>query len=118
MRAGASPGAPNGIFHKYPPLPKQWADPDYHIPGWFVLSAHEKPQPGDVVAQKLHYRDADGHVMIVGPYHNGKLTFIGTGDRNRKLPGGAIEIIPATPHLGHPGVEEGSPTVFRRYIGN
>ena len=116
--AGASPGLPNGILHKYPPLPKQWADPGYHIPGWIFLSANEKPQPGDIVAQKLNYRDADGHVMIVGPYRNGELTFIGTGNSNQNMPWGTVEIIPAKAHLGHPGVTEGGPVTFRRYVGN
>ena len=71
-QVGASPGAPNGnpikkIFggKGYPPTAKQWADPNYAIPNWRVLQPGETPQPGDVVAQKIEYSDATGHVGIV-----------------------------------------------------
>ncbi len=49
----ASPGLPNGNpikkFFGYgsPPTAGQWADPNYDIPGWKVVS---KPQAGDIAA--------------------------------------------------------------------
>ena len=70
--AGASPGTPNTSLVKkilgmqgYPPVAQQWADPNYSIPNWRVLQPGESPQPGDVVAQKINYSDATGHVGIV-----------------------------------------------------
>lgn len=70
--AGASPGTPNGNAVKKffggqgsPPTASQWADPNYKIPNWEVLKPGESPQPGDVVAQKISYSDATGHVGIV-----------------------------------------------------
>jgi hypothetical protein len=70
--AGASPGTPNINLVKsilgikgFPPTAGQWADPNYQIPGWVVLKPGETPQPGDVVAEKINYTDATGHVGIV-----------------------------------------------------
>jgi RHS repeat-associated protein len=63
--AGADPGTPNGRFKRSPPTAEQWADPDYEIPGWRVLSPDEKPMPGDVAAQKINYSDATGHSAVV-----------------------------------------------------
>jgi RHS repeat-associated protein len=69
---GVSPGTPNGNPVKVffggegsPPTASQWADPNYVIPNWRVLKPGEKPEPGDVVAQKINYSDATGHVGIV-----------------------------------------------------
>jgi hypothetical protein len=107
--AGADPGAPNGYFHKNPPSAGQWGDPDYDIPGWEVLDLRESPQPGDVIAQKLDYSDASGHVMIVGPNN----TVIGTGDSSNGPPG-TIEQIPRPSKLG-PGPL--GPVIIRRYKG-
>jgi len=42
-----------------------WADPNYHIPNWRVLGKTEMPQPGDVIAEQIKYKDASGHVGIV-----------------------------------------------------
>jgi hypothetical protein len=46
--------------------------------GWIkqLDGAGESPEPGDVVAQRISFSDAGGHVMIVGPDAN---TFIGSG---------------------------------------
>ncbi len=108
-KAGAGPGEPNGWFHKYPPTAGQWADASYNIPGWRVLGSGELPQSGDVVAQKIPYADASGHVMIVGLNR----TVIGTGDRGRG-PHGTIENILMPKALGpHPS----GPMVFRRWTG-
>lgn len=106
-----------------PPTADQWADPKYKIPHWRVLGKEEKPKAGDVVAQQISYRDASGHVMIVGPNN----TVIGTGGRgpggpNRSFgpngdtygPHGTIERIPMPATLGPPGLPAG-PLVFRRY---
>jgi cell wall-associated NlpC family hydrolase len=70
--AGASPGTPNtnlaksilGI-HGFPPTAAQWADPNYQITNWVVLKPGESPEPGDVIAEKINYSDATGHVGIV-----------------------------------------------------
>lgn len=105
-KAGASPGMPNGFWNKYPPTAGQWADPDYVIPGWRIV---KNPQPGDVVAQKIPYSDASGHVMIVG--RNG--TVIGTGEHGHG-PHGTIEHIPMPGALGP---NPGGPMVFRRWVG-
>jgi hypothetical protein len=102
--AGASPGTPNGWINAYPPTAGQWADPNYAIPGWKVLGDGETPEPGDVVAQRIRYSDASGHVMIVGPDNH----FIGTG------PDGTIENIPFRNYLGPPD-KVLSPLVFRRW---
>jgi RHS repeat-associated protein len=71
-QSGASPGTPNGnpvkVFfggQASPPTASQWADPNYRIPNWRVLQPGESPEPGDVVAQKINYTDATGHVGIV-----------------------------------------------------
>ena len=71
-QSGASPGTPNGNPVKKffggqgsPPTATQWADPNYKIPNWRVLQPGESPEPGDVVAQKINYSDATGHVGIV-----------------------------------------------------
>jgi hypothetical protein len=72
--AGASPGTPNGsqirrlLGDGYPPTAAQWANPNFNIPNWRVLQPGESPEPGDVVAQKIDYDDATGHVgIVVGP---------------------------------------------------
>jgi hypothetical protein len=110
-QAGASPGTPNGFFHVYPPTAEQWADPNYFIPGFRVLGPNEAPEPGDVVAQKLGYSDATGHVMIIGSHHD----FIGTGNSGNG-PHGTIEDIPFRDNLGPAEIARG-PLVFRRWVG-
>ena len=40
----------------------QWADPNYNISGWKIVSS---PQAGDVVAIKANFSDASGHVAIM-----------------------------------------------------
>ncbi len=107
--ANASPGTPNGLFHKYPPTAGQWADPSYNIPGWHIISpGTTTPQAGDIVAQQIPYSDASGHVMIVGP--NG--TVIGTGDGNTRQPHGTVEQIPIPKSLGP---NPSGPLIYRRF---
>jgi hypothetical protein len=109
--AGASPGTPNGWRHPSPPSAGQWADPSYAIPGWRVLGPNESPQPGDVVAQPGYYRDATGHVVIVGPNN----TFIGVGDRIYKEVPEKIESIPKKDNIVR--LPAKGPLLYRRYIG-
>ncbi|MEM9687566.1 MAG: RHS repeat-associated core domain-containing protein, partial [Bacteroidota bacterium] len=104
--AGASPGLPNGNRIKkflfgggYPPVAGQWANPDYKIPGWTVVS---NPQRGDVAAWAHNFSDATGHVAIV--VENGFT--IGTVHG---------EIIGRT-DWGFRPAQQGK-IVFRRYIG-
>lgn len=125
VAAGADPGAPHhstintltgGVLgNAYPPTAADWANASVAIPGWRVLGPDEQPSPGDVVAQRIAYGDASGHVMIVGP----ESTFIGTGDRNG--PHGSLEQIPSEDYLGevNPHGKEllHGPLVFRRWIG-
>jgi hypothetical protein len=124
--AGADPRRPHhstlntltgGNFGRtYPPTAGDWANPSYDIPGWRVLNEGEKPETGDVVAQRISYDHATGHVMIVGPDD----TFIGTGEPNGK-PVGTLEQVHATDYLGETysggGRDPHGPIVFRRYSG-
>jgi hypothetical protein len=123
--AGADPGLPHhsaldtltaGILgNAYPPTAGDWANPKIDIPGWRVLSQGEKPEPEDVVAQRITFADASGHVMIVGP----RDTFIGAGENNG--PHGSLEQIPRKDYLGpldHDGKELAhDPLVYRRWVG-
>jgi hypothetical protein len=118
VEADGDPGKPNSRYLiPQPPYAGQWGDPSYAIPGWKVLDVDETPESGDVVAQKLGYSDASGHVMIVGDDN----TFIGTGDPPGKDPG-TIEQIPFRDFLGPPKYRDDpsffrGPLVFRRWIG-
>lgn len=113
--AGANPGLPNGRLNWLgkgsPPSPDQWANLKYHIPGWHVLGPRDDPRPGDVVAQRIGYSDADGHVMIVGKGVDGRPTFIGTGGSHEDI----VEF-PLRMTLSRGGVKTG-PLVFRRWVG-
>ncbi len=66
--SGASPGTPNGNSLKKavglgsPPTAGDWANPDFNIPNWDVVST---PQAGDVVAYAHQYSNATGHVAIM-----------------------------------------------------
>jgi RHS repeat-associated protein len=109
QEAGASPGKPNGNILKrafgggYPPVAKQWADPNYNIPGWEVLKPGETPQPGDVAAQAINYTDATGHVtIVVGPGQT-----IGTSDKEHKI---------SKTDWGFRSEQQGK-VVFRRWVG-
>lgn len=109
--SGASPGLPNGNpikkFFGYgsPPTASQWADPNYDIPGWDVVSS---PKAGDVVAVSANFSDATGHVgiMISGTQSIGashytvRITNFGTSSYNLS---------------GYPG---NNGYVYRRYVGN
>jgi hypothetical protein len=117
--AGASPGLPHGhwFWKLYPPAAGDWPNPSYDIPNWRILDSTEKPEPGDIIAQKINYGDASGHVMIVAD----KNFVIGTGDsatdaNGKPLPHGSIEYIPMPPALGPTRLVAG-PEVFRRFTG-
>jgi hypothetical protein len=109
--AGASPGTPNGLRHPSPPSAGQWADPSYAIPGWHVLGSDESPQPGDVVAQPRDYRNATGHVMIVGPNN----TFIGVERPEYEGAPEKIESVPKKDIIVDPPAK--GPLLYRRYFG-
>lgn len=108
--SGADPGTPNGniikrIFGKgSPPLARDWANPDFYIPGWEVLKPGETPQPGDVVAIAMPGNSTyTGHTAIVVEY--GKT--IGTSDIEHKI---------AKTDWGFRENQKGK-AVFRRYTG-
>jgi hypothetical protein len=106
--AGADPGLPNGNRRPSPPLARQWANPDYNIPGWKVLDDGETPMPGDVAAQEHDYGpgiSATGHVSIV----TGDNLTTGTADSN------GIVIID-TRDWGFRDIQKGK-VVFRRWVG-
>lgn len=111
--AGASPGTPNGHFwNKFPPLASQWANPNYEIPNWVVLKPGETPLPGDVIAEKINYSDATGHVGIV----------VGNGQTVSQW-SSPYEIVGQNDYGFRPandqrGVGLNINAVFRRYIGN
>jgi len=107
---GADPGTPNGRFiakilgKGSPPTAGQWADPNYHIPGWEVLKPGDTPQLGDVVAESMPgHTTYTGHVAVV--VGNGQT--IGTSDSQHK--------ISKTDWGFRPG-QQGK-VVFRRYVG-
>src|SRR5690606_20238520 len=108
LEAGANPGYHNGNIIKrmfgigYPPLAEQWADPNYHIPGWRVLEPNENPQPGDVVAEAINYSDATGHVAIVVGHNK----TIGTSSKENKI------------SETDWGFRSGQRVVFRRWVGH
>ena len=50
----------------YPPLARQWADPNFHIPFWGVVAGGpDRAKPGDIIAERINYSDATGHIGIV-----------------------------------------------------
>jgi len=92
----------------YPPLAGQWADPGVEIPGWIVLDREVEPGPGDIVAEKISYRDASGHVGIVVYTEDGKkLESISVSNRVR----------PETVLRSDFGFRDDAVSVFRRYVG-
>ncbi len=70
--ADASPGTPNGRLGLSPPSAGQWADSNYSIDNWKVVSS---PRAGDVVARARNYTNATGHVAIM----DSKSSSIGAG---------------------------------------
>jgi hypothetical protein len=115
VAAGADPGTPRGWRHPSPPMAGDWANPNYHIPGWRPLVDRETPMPGDVVAQSAGYADASGHVMLVGPAGDGGIyTFIGTDDGPGIDPQGRVLQIPFKRSIVSESVSHG-PEVFRRF---
>ncbi|MFL0121805.1 hypothetical protein V2611_08395 [Tenacibaculum maritimum] len=109
--SGASPGLPNGNpikkFFGYgsPPTASQWADPNYDIPGWDVVSS---PKAGDVVAVSANFSDATDHVGIMisetqsigASHHTVRITNFGTTSYD-------LSVYP-----GNNGY------IYRRYVGN
>lgn len=110
-QSGADPGLPNGWRNPSPPGSNQWADPNYKIPGWIVLGPADSAEPGDVVAQSAHFRDAFGHVMIVG-FND---TFVGTQDGDFVPIQGIVGRIKRKENIVGPTAT--GPLVFRRYVG-
>jgi len=126
-QAGADPGTPNVInptAQKYlswfidpiygPPFAGQWADPNYQIPGWYVLGPGNIPQRGDVVSfGRPDWTTSTGHVAIVtgtskDPHVYGLTT--GTSSTVNKI---------AKTNFGFdPALSSTAPYVFRRYIGH
>jgi RHS repeat-associated protein len=95
LQAGASPGLPNqsgrwGIPGPKPPIAIQWANANYNIPGWVIVSS---PMPGDVAS-------FNGHVGIVFRYG---LTISAT------LRDGVVR--------NDWGFRTGQTPVFRRFVG-
>lgn len=95
LQAGASSGLPNqpgrwGMPGPKPPIAAQWANANYNIPGWVVVSS---PMPGDVAS-------FSGHVGIV--FGNG-LTISAT------LRDGVVR--------NDWGFRTGQTPVFRRFVG-
>ena len=108
-QAGASPGLPNEAnsikdflgYGPYPPTAGQWADPNFQIPEWRILSPAELPQAGDVVAEAHpEYTNATGHCGIVYEYGS-------------TVSAGEYVIL-----NNNFGFRPGQNVVFRRYIGN
>lgn len=52
------------IWPKYPILAGQWADPNFDIPGWRMLGVGEAPMAGDIMATRVRYSNASGHVGV------------------------------------------------------
>ena len=99
-KSGVSPGLPNGRFKTSPPTAEQWADINYIISGWVIVT---NPQPGDVAAEAINYEDATGHVAIV------------TGENQTTGTIGGLRI--GSSDWGFRKSQKGR-VVFRRYIGN
>ena len=92
-------GGPFGIFgREYPPTAEQWAEPNFKIEGWKVVST---PQAGDIAALQINYSDATGHVAIV----SGSGATIGTSSFDN--------FISETDW----GFRSGQSPTFRRYVG-
>ncbi|MNL13171.1 hypothetical protein D3C87_1340730 [compost metagenome] len=104
--AGAGPGLPNKMkgFKSSPPTAGQWADPDYKIPGWKVVTS---PRRGDVAAYSFRYSNASGHVGIM----NSKTTSVGANHhivRQTDFGYSRSHFPPSSTPLNY---------VYRRYIG-
>lgn len=84
----------------YPPLARQWADPDQVIPGWVIV---KDPQPGDVAAMRINYTDATGHVGIV------------TGPGTTVSASSETDTVVENDWGFRPGQKDA--VVFRRYVG-
>ena len=74
LQAGASPGLPNqpgrwGMPGPKPPIAAQWANANYNISGWVVVSS---PMPGDVASFSGHVGIVSGNgLTISATLHNG-----------------------------------------------
>ena len=102
------------LIPRYPPVAAQWADPKVEISGWRVLGADEQPMPGDVVAEKINWSDASGHVGIVVEKAGGGVE---TMSVTAAKPGGIETIMRTNFGFRGSGNEMGAP-VFRRYVGS
>jgi cell wall-associated NlpC family hydrolase len=91
-----------GYLVEYPPLAGQWADPDFVIAGFEVLTVPpDSPQPGDVVAVAHESSDASGHAgIVVGPNTTVSARSDGVVQNN----------------FGFRAEDQGK-AVFRRYVG-
>jgi hypothetical protein len=98
--ADASPGTPNGRLGLSPPSAGQWADPNYNIDNWKVVSS---PRAGDVVARARHYINATGHVAIM----DSKSSSIGAGHS---------EVHRTDFGYGKSHLKSGESYVYRRYF--
>jgi RHS repeat-associated protein len=107
VAAGVEPPLlnPGGLLNRlfggsaYPPVAGQWADPNFKIPGWDVVTS---PMPGDIAAEAINYSDATGHVAIVSRAVNFPST-IGTSGTYKSI---------AETNWGF-----GKNVVYRRYVG-
>ena len=89
------------LVSRYPPTAGQWADPNFKIDNWVVVSDLMR---GDIIAQAIPYSDATGHVAIfVG---NGKT--VGTSGPNKMI---------SRTDWGFRDSQKGK-VVYRRYNGN
>lgn len=107
--AGVYTSDPNGrlavVGLGTPVTAGQWADANYNIPGWQVVTS---PQAGDVVAIAANFTDATGHVgIMISPYES-----IYAAANNVKISDFGYNIPTHYPH--YPG---NSGYVYRRYVG-
>lgn len=102
LASGVSAPLVNGM----PATSDEWAyAANKDLQGWKVVT-DGSILPGDVIAQRIHYSDAYGHVVIATDPRNHKS--IGTYDLNGET--GVIRITDF-------GFRVGQPVVVRRYVG-
>jgi hypothetical protein len=90
-----------------PPLAREWANPQFAIPGFEVLKVPpDIPQPGDVAARAKVSWDATGHVGIVA----------GAADGSTRSTVSARSDGVVHNDWGFRANNDG-PVVFRRYVG-
>ena len=109
VQSGADPGTPNGFFSDNPPTAGQWADPNFKLKGWKVVS---NPRRGDVVAYRYNYSDATGHVAIVGANARAIRYSVGTSGTFNSIAKTEFGFSSSTHYL-----PQGAKYVYRRYVG-